>query len=131
LGGELSDHLGRLPVLLGGWSLRVLVLILLATATDGPLLTWGLFLAYAGSLAMTEGPERALIGDYAPPSLKATAYGLYHMTVGLAALPGAVLFGSLWQWWGATAAFLFAANITLLSATLLIILAKWHRSSNP
>ena len=124
VGGELSDRLGRLPILLGGWSLRVLVLLSLAFAQDGPMLTWGLFLAYAGSLALTEGPERALIGDRAPTKLKATAFGLYHMAVGLAALPGAVLFGSLWQWYGHQSAFLFAAVMTLLSAAVLVAMTR-------
>ncbi len=124
LGGELSDHFGRFPILLIGWGLRVASLILLASASDGPLLTWSLFLAYAGSLALTEGPERALIGDYAPSTLKATAFGLFHMTVGLAALPGAVLFGAVWQGWGASVAFLLAAGITLTASLALFILAR-------
>lgn len=124
LGGELSDHLGRLPVLIGGWGLRVGILILMAIAGDGPGLTWVLFLAFAGSLALTEGAERALIGDCAPGPIKATAFGLFHMTVGLAALPGALLFGSLWQWWGAASAFTFSASVTAVAASLLIWLAS-------
>ena len=71
--------------------------------------------AYAATLAFTEGAERALVGDFAPPRLKATAFGLYHMTVGLLALPGAVLFGSLWQWAGMTTAFLVSAALTLVA----------------
>ncbi|HKJ94890.1 MAG TPA: MFS transporter, partial [Gammaproteobacteria bacterium] len=50
---------------------------------------------YAATLAMTEGAERALVADVAPPSLRASAFGLYHMVVGLLALPGAALFGLL------------------------------------
>ena len=80
-------------------------------------MVWALFLAYAATLAFTEGAERALVGDFAPPQLKATAFGLYHMTVGLLALPGALLFGSLWQWAGMTTAFLVSAILTL-AATL-------------
>ena len=48
--------------------------------------------------------QRALVGDSAAREHRATAYGLYHMVVGLAALPGAVLFGALWQWVGEMAA---------------------------
>lgn len=115
--GDLSDRWGRLPVLLSGWGARVVVLVLLATIQDGPWMVWALFLAYAATLAFTEGAERALVGDFAPPQLKATAFGLYHMTVGLLALPGALLFGSLWQWAGMTTAFLVSAILTL-AATL-------------
>lgn len=124
VGGELSDRLGRIPILLLGWSSRVAVLIALAWAQDGAAITWGLFLGYAAALALTEGPERALVGDHADRRLKATVFGLYHMTIGLAALPGAVLFGWLWQAWNPAAAFLTAAAITTLSAATLLIMAS-------
>ena len=119
--GALSDRLGRALVLLGGWTLRILLLILLAVSSGGrgEPLTWALFLAYAATLAATEGAERALIGDFADPQTRGTAFGIYHMTVGLAALPGALLFGGVWQLWGAEAAFLLAAVVSMLSIGLL------------
>jgi len=128
-GGYGSDRFGRLPVLLMGWGGRILVLIGLGLAAADGVMIWVLFLAYAGCLAFTEGAERALIGDYAPPGKKATAFGLYHMTAGLLALPGAVLFGALWQWYGEAVAFLAAAGLTGLSvaALLLILFAKVNR----
>jgi len=124
-GGYGSDRFGRLPVLLLGWGGRILVLIGLGvTAADG-WTVWLLFLAYAGCLSLTEGAERALIGDFAPAGKKATAFGLYHMTAGLLALPGAVLFGGLWQWFGEGPAFLTAAGLTALSvAALLAVVVK-------
>jgi MFS-type transporter involved in bile tolerance (Atg22 family) len=88
-----------------------------------------LFLAYAASLAFTEGAERALIGDYAPAGEKATAFGVYHMTSGLLALPGAVLFGALWQWFGETVAFLIAAGLTTLSMFVLLMITSWHEKN--
>lgn len=122
--GALSDRLGRMPVVLGGWSARVVVLLALSAATDGPGLTWALFLAWAAALASTEGAERALLGDLAPAAQRATAFGLYHLTAGLAALPGAVLFGALWQAFGASVAFLTAAALTALAAAALVALAR-------
>lgn len=119
-GGYLSDRFGRLPNLLTGWGLRVLILVGLGlTETTGPGI-WLLFLSYAGSLALTEASERALIGDNAPAGIKATAFGLYHMTAGLLALPGAVLFGTLWQSFGETVAFLSAAGLTTISVAVLL-----------
>ncbi len=123
--GSLSDRFGRIPVLVVGWGARIAVLGFLAFTHTHPLAVWGGFLAYAASLAFTEGTERALIGDVAPSAHKATAFGLYHMVVGLAALPGAFLFGALWQWWGESPAFLSAAGVSLLA---LVILLRYGRN---
>ena len=125
-GGYLSDRFGRLPILLVGWGARILVLITLGITATSELTIWGLFLAYAASLAFTEGAERALIGDYAPAGEKATAFGVYHMTSGLLALPGAVLFGALWQWFGEAIAFLTAAGLTTLSVIVLLMITSKH-----
>lgn len=122
--GALSDRLGRLPVVLVGWGLRVVLLVLLGTAGGGIGVTWLLFLAYAGALAFTEGAERALIGDVAPHKEKATAFGLYHLTAGALSLPGAFVFGVLWQAASMPAAFLTAAVVTAISAGMLLVLAR-------
>jgi MFS family permease len=122
-GGHWSDRSGRIPVLAVGWTVRILVLIALGLVAAGGLTIWTLFLTYAGSLAFTEGAERALIGDFAPPGQRATAFGLYHMIAGLLALPGAVVFGALWQWLGQTSAFLTAAGLTAASVAILFGIA--------
>jgi MFS-type transporter involved in bile tolerance (Atg22 family) len=95
---------------------------------DSQWLIWILFLAYAGSLAFTEGAERALVGDFAPAGQKATAYGLYHMTSGLLLLPGAVLFGALWEWFGESIAFFSAAGLTVLSVIILLFITARHKT---
>jgi len=127
-GGHWSDQFGRLPVLVVGWSARILILIALGLTTTDTLTIWILFLAYAGSLAFTEGAERALIGDYAPAGQKATAYGIYHMISGVLALPGALLFGALWQWFNAKTAFLTAAGLTTLSVLVLLLITSKSRT---
>jgi MFS family permease len=126
-GGHWSDRFGRLPVLVVGWGARILILIALGLTATSELTIWILFLAYAGSLAFTEGAERALIGDFAPAGQKATAFGAYHMISGLFALPGALLFGALWQWFGATTAFLTAAGLTALSVLILLVITSGRR----
>ncbi len=121
--GSLSDHFGRVPALLVGWSLRIVLLLALAYTSlhHGTGLVWLLFLGYAAALASTEGAERALIGDLARRDERATAYGLYHMTIGLAALPGAFLFGVVWQLWGAATAFTLSAA---LAAGAIVVLVR-------
>jgi MFS family permease len=114
--GIATDALGRVPVLLAGWTLRVLALAALAgVAARGPLI-WALFLAYSATLAATEPAERSLIGDVAPAGVRGTAFGLYHLAGGLLVLPGAVLFGVVWEHAGSGVAFGVAAAITALAA---------------
>ena len=47
--------------------------------------------------AMSEGAERAIISDYADPGERGTAFGWYHLMVGIAAIPAGLLFGSIWH----------------------------------
>ena len=130
--GLLSDRIGRTPVLLGGWSARVGVLVLLAALPRPPAaLVWTLFVAYAATLAITEPAERSLIGDHAAAHERGTAYGLYHLASGLLVLPGAVLFGALWQGLGSAVAFGAAAAITTVAAGAMLGLAGPHDAESP
>jgi MFS-type transporter involved in bile tolerance (Atg22 family) len=122
--GRLSDRVGRLPVVAAGWAARVVVLLALARATDGTLVVWVGFLAYAAALAATEGAERALVGDLAPPDQRATAFGLYYLVSGILALPGALAFGTLWQSFGSGVAFATSAALTAAAAATLIWIAR-------
>jgi MFS family permease len=122
--GVLSDRLGRVPLLLGGWSARVAVLLLLAFAQPGAVGVWLLFIAYSATLAVTEPAERSLIGDHAAEMERGTAYGLYHLAGGLLVLPGAVLFGLLWEAFGSATAFALAAAVTALAGAVLLWFAR-------
>lgn len=122
--GMASDRLGRAPVLLVGWSLRVLLLLLLAAVQPGGIWVWLLFVAYAASLATTEAAERSLIGEAAPRGLVATAYGVYHLVSGLFVLPGALVLGLVWQRFGSAPAFLAAATVTAGAAAAMILASR-------
>jgi MFS family permease len=124
--GMLSDKISRLTVVIGGWSARVVLLVTLAVFGNGVWSAWALLLAYAAAVASTEGAERALIGDAAPVDNRATAFGTYHMLSGLCVLPGALLFGGLWQMVGMSTAFITAAVLTAISAASLVLIARRH-----
>ena len=119
--GMLSDHLGRIPVLLAGWILRVAILLVLALTQAAGIWAWLLFVAYAAALAINEAPERSLVGDASPPELRGTAFGLFHFVNGLFALPGAVVLGYLWQEMGPAAAFVTAAAVTTAGALSMLL----------
>jgi len=122
--GALSDRFGRLPIVSIGWTARVLLLIAFAWLPDGGMVVWVLFLGYAAVLAFTEGAERALLGDFAPAEQQGTVFGLYHLLSGIMVLPGAVLFGVVWQWLGMSSAFVMAAMLTAVAAMMLRTLAS-------
>jgi MFS-type transporter involved in bile tolerance (Atg22 family) len=129
--GILSDRIGRIPLLLGGWTLRVLVLLLLAWATPGDVGVWLLFMAYSATLAVTEPAERSVIGDHATPGERGTAFGLYHLASGLLVLPGALVFGLAWERFGSSVAFTASAVVTAAAAVLMITLASVRDSGAP
>jgi MFS family permease len=121
--GILSDRVGRVPLLLGGWALRVVVLLLLAYSNPGDVGVWALFMAYSATLAITEPAERSVIGDHAAAEERGTAFGLYHLASGLLILPGALLFGLIWERFGSGAAFATSAVVTAVAAVLMLWLA--------
>lgn len=118
--GILSDRIGRGGVLVAGWAIRIGLLALLALAPAHREAAWALFILYAGSLALTEAAERSLVGDVAPPDQRGTAFGVYHLVTGLLILPGAVLFGAVWEYAGASYAFGMAGALTVLA-----VVAMW------
>ncbi len=62
------------------------------------------FMVY-GIFGLTEPVEKAWVADLAPAALRGSAFGCYHAVVGLGALPASLVFGLVWQLWGAPAAF--------------------------
>ncbi len=115
--GVATDRFGRVPLLVTGWSARVAALAALALVPATGAGVWALFLGYSASLVLTEPAERSLIGDAAPAARRGTAFGLYHLASGLFVLPGAVLFGLLWERAGSASAFLAAAVVTAVAAS--------------
>lgn len=126
--GRLSDRVGRLPLLAGGWALRVVALLALALVHASGALVWVLFVGYSATLAATEPVERSLVGDVAPENQRATAYGLYHLAGGALVLPGAVVFGLIWEHLGSSEAFGAAALVTGIAALGMAIVARGARA---
>jgi MFS family permease len=127
-GGHWSDRYGRVPVLLIGWCARAALLVCVPLVTDTAGMI-ALFLLYAGATAGTEGAERAVIGDFADKAAQGTAFGLYNMTVGLLALPGALWFGLVWEAFGMGVAFSLSALLTVAVAAALALLVRAQRAA--
>jgi MFS family permease len=117
-GGMLSDRFGRRTLIISGWVIYAVVYAGFALSqTVYGLVGW--FLVYGTYAAAVEGSEKALVADLAPEPLRATAFGWYAAAQGFGALAAGLLFGALWQCFGAPAAFFTGAALALLAALLL------------
>jgi MFS family permease len=114
-GGALSDRVGRRPLIIGGWLVYAAVYLGFALAST-TWHAWALFIAYGLYFGMTEGVEKALVADLVPANVRGAAFGWYNLTIGLAALPASLIFGGLWQLYGAATAFGVGASLALVAA---------------
>jgi MFS family permease len=122
-GGILSDLRGRRGAIIAGWLIYALAYLGFGAASH-PWHIWALFAFYGLYFGLTEGVERALIADLVPAERQASAFGVYHFCIGIAALPSSLLMGYLYQRFGAGPAFTVGASLAALSALLLLILLR-------
>ena len=121
--GALSDRFNRMTMLMIGFALLIAADIALAISgglagvTIGVVL-WGLHMGF------TQGLLATLITDTAPPELRGTAYGVFNLLGGLAALTASVLAGALWDRFGAPATFLAGAGFTAVALFGLMVVRR-------
>lgn len=112
--GQYTDRVGRRPLILAGWMVYAITLFALAFVKQPHMLwVWSLTLGFY--FGLTEGAERALVRDLAPPAERGTAFGWFHMLVGLAAIPAGLLLGGLWAIFGVKVAFLVSAALAAVA----------------
>jgi MFS family permease len=121
-GGRLSDRIGRRRTIALGWSVYALVYAGLAVTTSRAAIA-ALFIVYGLYHGLTEGAEKALVADLAPAGARGTAFGWYHATIGILALPAGLLFGGLWERFGPATAFATGAGLAFAALALLVALS--------
>jgi thiamine transport system permease protein len=127
--GGLADRVGLGRMVATGFGLYALVYLGFAWARTAFWALGFLFL-YALYSAAFEGANRAYLATLVPEEAKAGAIGLYHTVVGVLLLPASLLFGLLWQAFGAAAAFLTGAALAL-GALLLFLVDGTGRRAYP
>jgi MFS family permease len=118
VGGSWSDRIGRRAVIAAGWLVYAAVYAGFAvSASLAALLGW--FLVYGFYFGFSEGTEKALIADLAPESRRGFAFGIYNAVQGIGSLAASIVFGVLWNAFGAATAFGVGAALALAATALL------------
>jgi MFS family permease len=117
--GKLSDRIGRVGLLAWGLVILIVADVILAlsaqlTVTLIGIAIWGLH------LGLTQGLLSALVADTAPAPLRGSAFGLFNLVSGVAALVASLVAGILWSWAGAAATFYTGAGFTAAALAGLI-----------
>ena len=115
-GGWLSDRIGARRTMLLGWIAYAIVCLGFAVAETGTVASlW--FLGFGAVAGLTEAPERAVVAA-ATPVARGTRFGIYHATVGVAALLGGLTFGVIYAEIGGQAALIVSAALVVALLTM-------------
>lgn len=118
LAGPWIDRVGPRPLIFCGWAIYAVVYLGFAVATRA-WHAWGLFAVYSVFYCLAEPAEKTLVTQLAGRAGKGLAFGWFHLVTGLAALPASVVFGLLWDHYGAGSAFVTGAALAALGAAVL------------
>lgn len=119
--GELSDRIGRRPILLAAYLLFAALYGMLAWHAGAAFMIAGFVLLGVHS-ALIEGTQRSMISDLVDADRRGTAYGLYYTVVGAALLPASIIAGALWDRVGPRAMLATDAALALVAALLFLLL---------
>jgi len=120
--GILSDKIGKGKVIILGY------LIFLFTALGFVLFSslkafFVLFVLYGITYAIVNTNQRAYVSDLSPSEIKATALGVFHTAIGLAALPSSLMAGFLWKI-SPNLTFIYGGVIGLISCILMVMMLR-------
>ena len=119
--GNLSDRVGRRPLLVGGYGVFALVYLGFATAQTA-VMTWLLFALYGLYSTLTRGVQKAFVADLVHPERRGAEVGTFHMVIGLFALPASLIAGWLYAHVSVSAPFYLGAGTAIIAA---LLISRW------
>jgi MFS family permease len=115
----LSDRFGRKYLIVIAWCVFAFFYFAMGLPGISIGMLFALFGLYGLFKAATEGVEKALVADLAPPSMAGTAFGWFNLTSGLMLFPASFIFGWLYESVGPGYAFMFSGTCACLAVVLL------------
>lgn len=115
MGGIAADRVSPGRLILVGWGLYAAVYLGFAFASQA-WHAWALFVAYAGFYALTEPAEKKLVARFASVGESGAAFGWFHTALGITNLPSSLIFGWIYERYGAGPAFSWGAGSAVLAA---------------
>ncbi|WP_346292981.1 MFS transporter [Sphaerothrix gracilis] len=117
--GNLSDRVGRRPLLVSGYLVFALVYLGFAIVSEAALI-WPLFMLYGLYSTLTRGIQKAFVADLVHPQKRGAETGTFYLITGLAALPASLIAGWLYTQGGAAVPFSLSAALAAIAALLLM-----------
>jgi MFS family permease len=125
--GRWQDRIGARPLLILGLVALIVADLLLGFGQSLVVLFLGIGL-WGLHMGLTQGVLSALIASTAPESLRGTAFGLFGLITGLAALAASVLAGALWDAIGPPTTFAAGAGFAVTALLAFLFLGKGRNS---
>jgi len=118
--GAAADRLSARSLLLFGLGVLVVADVLLAIAAS----VWVTFVgaAFWGlHMAFTQGLLSKLVADTAPPDLRGTAFGVFHLVSGVSLFMASIIAGALWAAIGPSATFIAGGSFAIFAIMGLLL----------
>ena len=124
--GALSDRISPVWLMAGACLTLVGADAVLATHASlpwimGGVAVWGLH------MGLSQGVLSSLVGLAAPSHVRASAFGVFNLAIGLATIASSTLAGVLWDTFGASVTFITGGAFSVLSLIGALVLAPFLR----
>jgi sugar phosphate permease len=117
-GGTLSDRFGDRRLMILSWVFYAALYFAFSLDLSREAFV-ALFLAYGVYYGLSEPSERSVVSKLASATHRGTAFGVFHLVTGVAALPASLLFGFVWQTWGVSRAFQMGGLLALVACGIM------------